>query len=282
LLDVLSVVGNEFALAIEIILSLIERDRLLNENFEIRRFESLGLLCNSMSHQVNNRFQSIVNLLLNPLDIFSDGKYKEYSKEELIELLEDFANSSKKIDLISKEGGKITKDILNFSRGKMELGVVNFDEAVEKSINFLEQKHLRFKCEIKRDYPKEMLVWGSELNIKDLIFNALDNSCFSMQTKQERGGVYTPVITIRGRANETMFHFEIEDNGVGIKREDINKVMDPMFTTKGHKKGSGMGTTFMQQIVQKHGGTIAYESQWDQWAKVKIALPLAHKDQKGS
>ena len=43
---------------------------------------------------------------------------------------------------------------------------------------------------------------------------------------------YNPQIQIRGRLNGTMFHFEIEDNGLGIKKENINRVLDPMFTTE--------------------------------------------------
>ena len=80
--------------------------------------------------------------------------------------------------------------------------------------------------------------------------------------------------------NKTMFHFEIEDNGIGIKKDDLKKVLDPMFTTKSHKDGTGMGTTVMLQFIQKHGGTIAYESEIEKWTKVKISLPLATEEQR--
>ena len=42
-----------------------------------------------------------------------------------------------------------------------------------------------------------------------------------------------------------------------------------------------MGTTVMLQFIQKHGGTISYDSEPEKWTKVRISLPLATEEQKG-
>ncbi len=280
LVDVLSVVGNQLALAVENIMFIGERDKWLNEEFARRRYESLGTLCNSISHQMNNRFHAIMQRFSVPWDIYSEGKYKDFSKEELINLIEVFGKSTERVLAISADGGKITETIQNYSKGKIEFGVVRFGETVDKSLDMILLKHSKFQFEFKKEYEQDMLLWGAEAPLQDVIFNAVDNSCFSMGMKKEKDTNYKPQIIIRGKVSKTMFDFEIEDNGMGIKKENLKKVMDPMFTTKSHQDGTGMGTTVMLQFVQKQGGTISYDSHWGEWTKVKISLPLATDEQK--
>ena len=216
--------------------------------------------------------------MFNPLDIYSEGKFKELKGEErdkeLTALVEDFADACKRVNGIATEGGELTRVVLDFSKGKTEFDDVKFDEVTNQGLNFVKLKYPQFEYEVKKEYPKDLLVWGSSLGIKDLIHNGVDNACHAMQKKQERGGEYTPVVTIRGRLNGAVFYLEIEDNGTGIPKDNVKKVMDPMYSTKGAGEGTGMGTTFMRQVVMKHKGSIVYESEFDKWTRVKIVLPL--------
>jgi hypothetical protein len=156
----------------------------------------------------------------------------------------------------------------------MDVGEVKFDVVATQTLNFVKVSYPQFNYEVIKEYPQDLVVWGSALGIKDIILNGVNNSCHAMIMKQESHPEYKPKIIIRGRTNDKTFFLEIEDNGLGIKKENIHKVMDPMYSTKGHRQGTGMGTTFMKQIVLKHKGTIVYESEWDQWTRVKITLPL--------
>lgn len=284
LISVLFILGNQVALALEIIMSIVERDKLLNENFQKSRFESLALLCTSISHQIDNRFQGIFYSLQDPLGVFKKSNYKDYSKEDLIALLENFAISAKESVQIAKDGATVTRGILDVSKGAVEFGLVNFDSAVNTSVNFVQLKRGNQKIDIRKDYPKDVILWASQAFLYEILSNAIDNSWFAMNLKKNHFNDpnYSPLIIIRGHMNTSMFYFELEDNGMGIKKDDIHKVLDPMFSTKGTLQGTGMGTTVMLQFIQQHGGSIAYESEYEKWTKVKITLPLATEEQKGT
>lgn len=73
--------------------------------------------------------------------------------------------------------------------------------------------------------------------------------------------------------------FSVEDNGVGMQKEDIAKLfkVDAKFTTPGTagEKGSGLGLSLVADIVRKHGGDIWVESQLGQGSKFFFTIPIA-------
>lgn len=66
----------------------------------------------------------------------------------------------------------------------------------------------------------------------------------------------------------------IEDNGCGIKNEDLDKIFNPFFTTK--KSGSGIGLSISKEIIEKHKGKI--EANTDNNTVFKIKLPIYKDD----
>jgi len=64
------------------------------------------------------------------------------------------------------------------------------------------------------------------------------------------------------------------DNGSGISKQDLERVFDPMFTTKPHGKGTGLGLYICRQIVTEHGGTIDVTSEPGEGTHVIVRLPL--------
>jgi two-component system, NtrC family, sensor kinase len=67
---------------------------------------------------------------------------------------------------------------------------------------------------------------------------------------------------------------EVRDTGLGIRREDIKRIYDPFFTTKGHGQGTGLGLSVSYGIVQEHGGAIFVDSASGQGTTFRIALPV--------
>ncbi len=67
---------------------------------------------------------------------------------------------------------------------------------------------------------------------------------------------------------------EIEDTGVGIPPENIDKVFDPFFTTKEPGKGTGLGLSVSYNIIKEHGGDISVESEVNRGTKFIITFPL--------
>src|SRR6185295_16431608 len=66
---------------------------------------------------------------------------------------------------------------------------------------------------------------------------------------------------------------EFYDNGVGIRREDLERVFDPFFTTRRDSGGTGLGLSISFGIIREYGGTIRAESEPGEFARFIIELP---------
>jgi signal transduction histidine kinase len=79
-----------------------------------------------------------------------------------------------------------------------------------------------------------------------------------------------------GDIHSTAGHYvciEIEDEGVGITPEGIERIFEPFFTTKKEGEGTGLGLPVCHGIVREHGGWIAVESSPDVGSRFSVYLP---------
>jgi signal transduction histidine kinase len=70
----------------------------------------------------------------------------------------------------------------------------------------------------------------------------------------------------------------IEDSGPGIPEENLKKVFDPFFSTKPTGRGTGLGLSVSQQIVEMHGGTIDVGNRESGGARVTITLKVDREE----
>jgi two-component system sensor histidine kinase PilS (NtrC family) len=75
-----------------------------------------------------------------------------------------------------------------------------------------------------------------------------------------------------GKRSGDVVEVVMEDTGVGIRKEDLNKIFFPFFTTK--KDGSGLGLATAQRIVDQHGGWIRVDSEEGRGARFAVCLPV--------
>jgi two-component system, NtrC family, sensor kinase len=67
---------------------------------------------------------------------------------------------------------------------------------------------------------------------------------------------------------------EVEDDGCGIEKENLNRVFDPFFTTKPVGKGTGLGLSLSYGIVKKHGGRLELDSEPGRGTRLRVTLPV--------
>jgi len=67
---------------------------------------------------------------------------------------------------------------------------------------------------------------------------------------------------------------DVEDNGIGIPDAIIDKIFEPLFTTKEPKKGIGLGLSLCSDFIQSMGGTIKVESKPGFGAHFRVSLPV--------
>ena len=132
-------------------------------------------------------------------------------------------------------------------------------------LSLLEHQLERGRIKVRKEMTDLPLVRGNENRLQQVFFNLILNARDAMP----RGGW----LTLATHADEDSVVVEVRDTGHGIKREDIKRIYDPFFTTKGIGRGTGLGLSVSYGIVQEHGGAIFVESVPGQGTTFQVALP---------
>lgn len=113
-------------------------------------------------------------------------------------------------------------------------------------------------------------LFADKIHITNMIYNLLDNA-----------NKYTPIapeITISTENIREGIMLTVLDNGVGIKKENLNKIFDKFYrvpTGNIHNvKGFGLGLNYVKALLEKHNGEISVSSEYGKWTKFKIYLPF--------
>ncbi len=175
----------------------------------------------------------------------------------------------------------IINDILDFSKieaGKMEL--INVDYNVVSLLNDLvnmvqtkvEEKGLRFELEVDSNIPR--ILHGDEIRIKQVITNILSNAV--KYTKE--GSI---VFSVSGEkcqenADDVILHVSVKDTGIGIKKNDLDKLFLAFERIEEKKnrniEGTGLGMTIAQSFLNMMGSKIEVESEYGKGSVFSFAL----------
>jgi len=283
LIGTLTVLCNQAALAIENAIFYEESEKDLTQMFQDSKQKSIGALASGVAHQFNNRYNSMSFATLMAFKVIGDRKLAELSDKEQGKIIKFL----KQIQDDSIRGAEIADAILNYSKADMKPRVINFKKIVKASLEVYFLERPRIEHMFSYDYDEELLLWVNFAMLQDIIKTAVDNSVDAIKIKQnkiERGSIkeenYEPKIIIRARATNKDLRIELEDNGLGLKEDELkNKIFTPFFTTKGATKGTGMGIPMMLKLIQQCGGTMKYESEHEKWTKLIITMPLATEEQ---
>lgn len=91
---------------------------------------------------------------------------------------------------------------------------------------------------------------------------------------QAVSAVEAPLVTIATQADGDFVMVSIADNGTGIQDADQSKIFEPFFTTKPVGQGTGLGLSICHSIIERHGGTIQFESKIGHGTKFIVRIPL--------
>jgi PAS domain S-box-containing protein len=229
------------------------RIRLEEQLQHAEKMASIGILAAGVAHEVNTPLAGIASytqLLRGRID----------DNDPRLELLD-------KIEKQSFRAAKIVNSLLNFSRSSgTEFETLSLNKVLLDVLSLvdhqLEGARIRVRRELSEDIPA---VRGNENRLQQVFFNLILNARDAMP----RGGW----LTILTRAEEDGVVVEVRDTGEGIKRENIKRIYDPFFTTKGMGRGTGLGLAVSYGILQEHGGAIFVESTPGQGTSFRIVLP---------
>jgi two-component system sensor histidine kinase FlrB len=164
----------------------------------------------------------------------------------------------------------IVTNMLTFTKvSKPQFMVFDLNRTVNETLVFFEpvaaQRNVRL---IGPENPEPVIIEADVDMLRQMLINLLMNG---LQALPERGELS---VQIQSQDSQTVT-IDIEDNGIGIARENLARIFDPFFTT--NEKGTGLGLSLVHQIVQKHGGRITAESRFGHGTRFRIFLPLVQE-----
>lgn len=215
-----------------------------------QRLATIGELAAWVGHDLRNPLTGIAGA------VFYLRRYKTKLDKKGVEMLDTIENAI-------EHSNKIITDLLDYSKEiHLELVVTSLRKIVEEScllFNFPDNIHVLNLIE------DEIEIEVDEEKIKRAILNLMRNSVDAMEPN---GGK----LSINGWIIKNNLRLSITDTGAGIPEEIIEKIWNPLFTTKA--KGMGFGLPICKRVVEAHNGSISVVSKVGEGSTFTVTLPI--------
>lgn len=228
----------------------------------LRRHEKLitaGRLAATISHEVNNPLEAVVNLLY------------LLKSEPLAEPARNYLNlAEKQMHRVSA----ITRRTLGFFRDSSAWAELSVADLLDETLSFYEHTVSGRSIKVVRQFNDCSTLTASRGELQQVFANLISNSLDAM----DGSGVLTLRVSAVAAEVNPGIQIAVEDNGAGIAPENLDHIFEPFFTTK-QNTGTGLGLWVAKQIIQKHGGAISVNtragSNGDHGTTFTIFLPRA-------
>jgi PAS domain S-box-containing protein len=259
--------GKEIA-SVGIFVDLKERlgmERTLRETQEkllqSEKLAAMGKLTSQIAHELNNPLYGIMNTLeLLKTEISPDSKRRKI------------------LDMALSETERLTellRKMLSFSKPEEEERQPTDVNTILDEILLLVRKQLmentiRISSSLAEDIG---MVYASRSQLRQVFLNMISNARDAMPD----GGT----LSVKTIEEGDDIYIEISDTGIGIRKENIDKIFDAFFTTKDSVKDVGLGLSVCYGFIKEHGGDIRVSSRWGTGTTFTIILPLYRGDAPG-
>ncbi|MGD0826479.1 MAG: PAS domain S-box protein [Desulfobaccales bacterium] len=239
------------------------RKKLQQTLVEKARLTAVGEMASGIAHNFNNLLQMILGATEASLGKLEAGKIRE-CREAL-----------QRIQATSQRGGEIVRRLKDFTT----TGFADSDAADSFALAELIREAVELtkplwknlpdvrKIEVYQDLDPDCLVQGRPSEIYEVLVNLILNAVEAMP----KGGS----LLISTRVRDEKVWLQVSDTGVGITAENLERLFQPFFSTKG-LKSSGLGLSSSYGIITRHQGEIQVESTVGQGTTFTVTLPLAH------
>jgi two-component system nitrogen regulation sensor histidine kinase NtrY len=165
------------------------------------------------------------------------------------------------INIINLEIANLQKLAFSFSNFAKDIEVhpqvFSLSNALQKILSSYQHAHkISFHC------PEEIKIRFDETHFYQIITNLFQNAVDACEPEQE--------ILFDVSCDQDQIRLSIEDKGIGIKEEDLEKVFEPYFTKK--KKGTGLGLALVKKLIDLNDAEIIIFSKPNQGTKFEIIL----------
>ncbi len=228
---------------------------------ESERLAAIGETAAMVGHDLANPLQVIFNQLFigkKMLDQISEDCKKAAIEKGIMQLFESVAMQ---VHYMSK----ITNDLRDYARSiKFEPVVMDAQSLISQALSTIPvPENIKAAIDVEEKLASTKFMADPNI-LKRILINLLTNAVQSM----ENGGK----LTVKARLAEDAISISVEDTGVGISKENMGKLFEPLFTTKA--KGAGLGLAACKRLVEAHEGSISVESEVGKGTVFTIKIPF--------
>lgn len=279
-----------------------DRKKLEEQLRQAQKLESIGQLSAGIAHEINtptqfvgdnirflqDSFSGIIDLL-NEYELLLNSSKQGTTTTEIIDKVEKAINYAdveylreelpKAIDQ-SLEGiariVKIVQSMKDFAHpGSQEKTTVDLGRAIESTI-IVASNEWKYIANMETDFDMTLpLVPCLVSEFNQVVLNMVINAVHAISDVVGNEGSKGLIKISTHKIGNEWAEIRISDSGSGIKEEHRSRIFDPFYTTKEVGKGTGQGLGIAHRvIVEKHGGTITFETELGRGTTFIIRLPL--------
>ncbi|AFS81354.1 PAS/PAC sensor signal transduction histidine kinase [Candidatus Nitrosopumilus koreensis AR1] len=208
-----------------------EKLKIVEKNLKTEKLLTIGELSARIAHDIKNPLTAIKNSVI-------VLRMKTIQEKELTKYFESVEKSIRRID-------HQINDVLNFVKtSKLDYSSLELKSFLQDVLTqIMIPKH------ISVELPKEKLEVRADLNKLEIVFiNLIHNSIHAIGDKDGS-------IKIFYKKTDNLIHIYFQDSGIGIPKNIVDSVFEPLTTTK--QQGTGLGLTTCKNIIEQHGGSIS-------------------------
>jgi nitrogen-specific signal transduction histidine kinase/CheY-like chemotaxis protein len=234
---------------------------------QVQKLETVAALSGGLAHNFNNLLTVIMGL--------ANLMMAKIGPEH------PFYTDLKEIELQVRAGRELTENLLTFTQdNRFEMRSLAFNELIKGTVDIFARTHrdIQVALNLAPDLPP---VEADPGQMQQVLMNLLINAWQAMP----QGGK----ITIRTRAvavaewEDPVWEltpgpyatFTVTDNGEGMDEKTLERIFEPLFTTKPPGQGTGLGLASVYHITKNHQGAIQVKSQKGQGSTFTIYLPVS-------
>ncbi len=231
------------------------QDRILQQE----KMAAIGRLASGVGHELRNPLGAIKNAIYYIKDALAGSSLleKDPTVSEFIEVIEtEIKNST-----------AIIADLLDYSKvGKLHAQVTDVHVLLQELQSILEvPPQIKLTMNLAKKLPQ---ITADPLRLRQVFINLANNAVQAMPD----GGELNISTFMESHYAGDEICVVFKDTGHGISKENLNKIFEPLFTTK--DKGTGLGLAICSGIVASHGGKIEVESVAGKGSQFIVRLPL--------
>lgn len=167
-------------------------------------------------------------------------------------------------------------DILSLKSNDLTIELIDFQDIVDRVLAQLTYLDNFGNTAIKVNISNDSNFYSKRKIVFSVIHNLLSNAI--KYQKKDEGENFDPYVSLSITNSNDGINIEIKDNGIGIKREDLNEIFKPHYRASTQAQGKGLGLYILKEAINSVGGVVEVVSVYEIGTAFYIQLPSLTKN----